>query len=118
MGNNLRAHSKDPGFQATYKLSQYEKANEELVKTNKELVSRINDELLPTVKGLQEDNEMLGRLSILSLFELGGSITVSKESFNNAESKIVTSVDTENNELTFALDDDVNDTLFDKEAIS
>jgi hypothetical protein len=82
MGHNLSKSSKSPGFQAIYKLSLCEKANEELVKANAGLVNRINDELLPAVKKLDEDKETLRRLCIATLFELGGSIELSEEAFN------------------------------------
>jgi len=83
--------------QLFYKNCKLEKANEELV-------NRINNELIPTVKQLTANNETLKRVLILSLFELGGSIELSHEDFNNASGRIQSKVDSDNKTTTFYLE--------------
>jgi hypothetical protein len=96
MSNNLHAHSKDPGFQAIYKVSKLEKENEALVK-------RINEELIPTIKELTETVNTLNRVGVVALLKLGGSFEISEEEFNSATREIQYVIDKDTNLATFSL---------------
>jgi hypothetical protein len=73
MSNNLHSHSKDPGFQAIYKLSQLEKAYDDLLEKNKQLVKSINEEYLPMIDNLVKDKQALVHVAIRAVAKLGGS---------------------------------------------
>jgi hypothetical protein len=78
--------------------------NTKLEKKNEELVNRINNELIPALKELTQDNGMLNRLAVRALAELGGSIDITEEEFDHISGRILTRMNEKDRSVTFMLE--------------
>lgn len=80
--------------------------NSKLEKANQELMDRINNELIPEINKLRSANNLSAKITILTLFELGGFIEISHDDLNNTTGKIVSKVDPEKKITTFYIENE------------
>jgi len=86
--------------QLRYMNSKFEKINEEMV-------NRINNELIPTIKQLSKDKEILLRIVIQALFKLGGSIQISEDALNDVKGTLLTKFDSDTKIVTFSVENKI-----------